>query len=217
MAEPYTLAVGQHVVQPPHRVVLVPLRPWDLPFAEAGLCRVYAGAFGRPPYLEGPADVERFRARLALHTCRTGFRCLAAVDRGGPKRVVGFAYGFTSHTGAPPQPWYRDIEAAVGDEQVLRWLRGQFEFTEFAVAPRAQGCGIGGRLHDALLAELPHSAAWLVTRPDAPAAHRLYQRRGWIELGRYEAAWGGLRLVLGRTIRPYPATLTGPRTSGHVG
>lgn len=59
------------------------------------------------------------------------------------------------------------------------WLTDCFEFAEIAVDPKAQGQGIGGRLHDCLLADLSHRTAILSTSQEGTAALRLFRKRGW--------------------------------------
>jgi GNAT superfamily N-acetyltransferase len=138
---------------------------------------VYREAFGASPYSEGEAEVARFADEvLPRDAARAGFRCVVARDGGA---VVGFAYGYT---GAPGQ-WWHDwvvslLDAAVAEE----WMAGAFELVELAVRPAAQGRGTGGRLHDAVLAGLPHRTAVLSTQDEDTPARRLYLRRGWVPL-----------------------------------
>lgn len=88
------------------------------------------------------------------------------------------------------------ISREVG-QGVDEWVGGHFEFVELAVMPDARGCGIGRRLHDALLADLPHERALLSTsaRSDDPAV-RLYSSNGWVTL----ATYGEDRQVMGRVL-----------------
>jgi len=141
------------------------------------LAEVYARAFGAPGYDEPPEAVRRFRGeQLPRHAEREGFRCVVARDG---ERVVGFAYGYTGHRGQ----WWPDRVAAKAPEAFTRtWVGGHFEFVELAVDPDHQGRGIGGRLHDALLAGLPHERALLSTYRDDRPAPRLYRRKGWTVL-----------------------------------
>jgi GNAT superfamily N-acetyltransferase len=46
----------------------------------------------------------------------------------------------------------------------------------------AQGRGIGGRLHNALLGWLPHRTALLSTHQSETQALCLYRKRGWVPL-----------------------------------
>ncbi len=141
------------------------------------MVEVYRAAFASPPYCEGEAEVRRFvEETLPRHVQRAGFRCCVARDQANGL-VVGFAYGYTGQAGQ----WWHDIVARALDQVTTdRWLPGSFEFVELAVTPAAQGRGIGGRLHDALLEGLPHRTALLSTRRAGTPALRLYRRRGWV-------------------------------------
>ena len=54
-----------------------------------------------------------------------------------------------------------------------------FQFAEIAVAPKAQGQGIGGLLHDHLLNGLPYQKAVLSTMAAETNAYWMYHKRGW--------------------------------------
>ena len=139
---------------------------------------VYAAAFGPPPYNETAANVADFAETLAWHAKRTDFRCcVARTGDYGP--IEGFAYGFTGRRG---QWWTEVVARAMPPEMAEEWLGGHFELTDLAVHPRAQGHGIGGRLHDALLEGLPHRRVLLSTIQQETVAQRLYRRRGWVVL-----------------------------------
>jgi ribosomal protein S18 acetylase RimI-like enzyme len=149
----------------------------DLADLREQLVEVYRAAFAAPPYREGEAEVRRFAEEtLPRHAQRPGFRCCVARDR-DKDLVVGFAYGYTGQAGQ----WWHDVVARALDRATAdRWLPGSFEFVELAVTPAAQGRGIGGRLHDALMEGLPHRTALLSTRRAETPALRLYRRRGWV-------------------------------------
>jgi ribosomal protein S18 acetylase RimI-like enzyme len=163
------------------------------------LVAVYRAAFAPPLHHVSDEDAARFGGEiLPRHAGRAGFRCRVAREApGGP--VVGFAYGYTS---APGQWWHDLVARALGADLAERWLGGAFEFVELAVAPAAQGRGLGGRLHDALLAGLPHRTAVLSTRDAETPAVRLYRGRGWTPLlTGYRFPGGGDHwLVLGRVL-----------------
>ena len=59
------------------------------------------------------------------------------------------------------------------------WLLDAFELTQMAVLPEFQGQGIGGRLHDLLLADLPYRHGLLSTLYGETDATGLYRERGW--------------------------------------
>jgi GNAT superfamily N-acetyltransferase len=59
------------------------------------------------------------------------------------------------------------------------WLTQSFQLVEVAVTPETQGQGIGGRLHDRLLAELTYGKAVLSTIRAQTVAYWMYRKRGW--------------------------------------
>jgi ribosomal protein S18 acetylase RimI-like enzyme len=120
------------------------------------------------------ASRERIDDILPRHAERDGFR--AVIDRGSMGALAGFAYGYR---GGPGQWWHDLVAAALGAEATGRWLPpGHFEFVELHVRSDLWGRGIGGRLHDALLAPEPGPAV-LSTQQDNGRALALYGRRGW--------------------------------------
>jgi GNAT superfamily N-acetyltransferase len=142
---------------------------------------IYLSALAQPPFCEGEEQADAFAAELADEVEEGGFRCCVALAGDEP---VGFAYGCPAFTTEPEDAWTRELVGSVGPQVAERWIRAQFAFIWTAVRPQWQGHGLGGRLHDALLATAIQPRAWLVTYPfDCPAV-RLYRSRGWIELGR---------------------------------
>lgn len=136
-------------------------------------------------------DAEDWRASVwDRHRWRAGFRLVTGREG---ERMLGFAWGYTGERG---QYWSDFISREVGSS-VDDWIGGHFEFVELAVMPDARGRGIGRRLHDALLADLPHERALLSTsaRADDRAA-RLYSSSGWVTLAAYRED----RQVMGRVL-----------------
>lgn len=120
---------------------------------------------------------ERVGEILPRHLGRDAFTFLAAVDAGG--RIVGFAYGYRGGSG---QWWHDAVRAAMTTAQRNRWLRpGHVELAELHVAPAWRRQGLGGRLHDELLAAFPDSPTSLLSTQtgNAPAL-ALYEARGWV-------------------------------------
>jgi GNAT superfamily N-acetyltransferase len=105
-----------------------------------------------------------------------GYRGLAAVEAG---RVVGYAYGYTTR---PGQYYHEALRAVLPESTYDRWLTDCFEFVELGVEPAARRRGLGGRLHDALLAGRPHATSVLTTGVDNRPARELYEERGWESL-----------------------------------
>ena len=123
------------------------------------------------------ADVteERLEEILPRHARREGFRFLAARTEEG--RLAGFSYGYL---GAPGQWWHDLVAAALDEESRRRWLApGHFELTELHVHPDDRRQGIGGLLHDELLAGVTSPTAVLSVRRGNEPALALYRGRGW--------------------------------------
>lgn len=101
-------------------------------------------------------------------------------------------YGLTAHvdgevagmgfsTRSEPGQWWHDLVAAqVGSEHPA--LQHAWVLTELAVIPAFRGQGIGGRIHDMLLAEQGFPRVLLSTNHDNPVARRMYEERGWTYL-----------------------------------
>lgn len=160
------------------KVEFVFLNRDELERAREELTAIYQVAFAGPPYYEDEYDAQRFGRSLIVHNQRPGFQALAArePDTG---RILGFTCGYTT---SPGQWWHDTIRPALGEEKAGYWLSNSFELVELAVLPAVQGKGIGGRLHDQLLAHLPHRTAVLSTAQAETAALHLYRKRGWLTL-----------------------------------
>lgn len=139
------------------------------------LAAVYRRVFTLPPYLETKADVRVFASLLGDYQASPEVRCSVARET-THGRVLGFALGYTTE---PGDWWYDSMTGQLSPERATYWLDSPFAFADLAVVPQAQGRGVGGRLHDALLAGLPHRVALLSTIRAATPASRLFRRRGW--------------------------------------
>lgn len=112
------------------------------------------------------------------HRARAAYRLATAYDG---DRLVGFSWGYTGQQG---QFWSDFVLDKLG-QAVAEWVGGHFEFVELAVLPNGRRQGVGGRLHDQLLAGLPHKRALLGTEDDPTnPAVRLYLSWGWRRLGK---------------------------------
>jgi ribosomal protein S18 acetylase RimI-like enzyme len=139
---------------------------------------VYQAAFNIRKKREG---TERLVEMLEMHRSREGFLCIIAQDD-VDQRVVGFIYGYTSR---PGYWWFDTVSRALSRPALQIWFENAFEVVDLAVHPSWQGQGIGGRLHDSLLANLPpatYSTALLSTDPGETNARHLYNKRGWVPL-----------------------------------
>jgi GNAT superfamily N-acetyltransferase len=140
---------------------------------------IYRDAFASYPYYTPEHVARQFvDDTLPTHSTRRDFRCVVARDT-THDMVVGFSYGYT---GEPGQWWREAVASALDDQTAAHWLRDYFEFVELAVAPSSQGRGIGGRIHDTLLAGVRQPRAMLSTHAVPTPARHMYDRRGWVVL-----------------------------------
>lgn len=132
---------------------------------------VFAGALGFP---RESHRVKSFADTIRRHSSYGGFRAFGALNVRG--RLVGFSYGYSSRAGL----WWREqIAAPLSPAQREYWLADAFEFAELHVHPSAQRRGLGGQLHDALVASQAHATAVLSVMHRSSVARRLYASRGW--------------------------------------
>ena len=173
-----------------------PLTPSAARAERHSLVALYYAAFSPPPYAESLAEAEAFGALVERDSRRPGFDAFVARDEEG--LPVGLVYGYDTPASAPDGVWWTRLIEAVRPEVAHRWVLGQFAFCWFAVAPEAQGQGLGGRLYEAVMERVSTPRAWLVTHGDSSTARGMYERRGWFELARAELGWvPGERAVLG--------------------
>lgn len=125
--------------------------------------RVYTETWGR--------EWEFSHAFVSRYTGYPDFRGLVAVAEGA---VVGMGFGARSE---PGQWWHDRVAAQVGAGHPA--LRDAWALVELAVLPSHRGRGIGGALHDALLAAQPCPRTLLSTEATNSGARALYERRGW--------------------------------------
>lgn len=184
-------------------IEVVELAARDVAQARPEIADVYHRAFAGYPYFERDEDVANFALSLDRHAQREGFRCRVARDL--PAGTIrGFAYGYT---GRPGQWWYEQVAHGLDPGSVERWMTDYFELVNLAVAPGWQGLGLGSKLHDAILAGMPHAVALLSTHDVDTPALRLYHRRGWVPILRgfhfpqSTADWIIMALELDRLVR----------------
>ncbi|MEU1723123.1 GNAT family N-acetyltransferase [Nonomuraea sp. NPDC005692] len=143
----------------------------------AELIDLYREVFTGPPWNEGEGEVAEFGVRFAADAARPGFRVVLAVEGARP---CGFGTAWPTATPLPHTRSYGKVLAALGPDGVSRILAGALQVDELAVAPRARGRGLAGRILDLLCGE---SRSWLLTSVNAPDAIRLYERLGWRRAG----------------------------------
>lgn len=115
-------------------------------------------------------EARRFFARYATGGFQDYRGQIALV--GG--RVVGMGFGVRSQ---PGYWWHDTIAHHVGSDHPA--LPDAWALTELAVLPGYRDQGVGGRLHDALMAAQPCARVLLSTELDNRAAQRFYRRHGW--------------------------------------
>ncbi|GIW13141.1 MAG: hypothetical protein KatS3mg062_0580 [Tepidiforma sp.] len=90
--------------------------------------------------------------------------------------------------------------AGSAKKRSAEWLSDAYEVVEIAVAPAAQGQGIGTALLAALLEGRPERTAVLSTRTDS-RAHQLYHRLGFEYLAEMTFTAGGWPFyIMGRRL-----------------
>ncbi len=148
------------------------------------LIDIYQEVFSQPPYLETLPDFMNFAGRLSYHAHQPGFRCVVACPP-AHSLPVGYAYGYNGKAGS----WFANLAAQRLTTRLrMDYLSDYFEFAELAVLPTWQGQGLGGRLHDLLLASATQPSACLATPEVETSALQLYLKRGWRPLA------GGIEL-----------------------
>lgn len=193
-------------------IAIVELTAAEAAAAQNGVLSVYSTAFAPPPYSKTASDMIGFSDAFGRHLEREGFRFFAALRSGAipsaPGEMVGFVYGYTSR---PGQWWHDTIAHKLDPEQISYWLSDAFEFVELAVDPEAQGQGIGGKLHDSILAGLPHRTAMLSTLQVETTGLKLYQKRGWQTLMEHFHFATTLQpyRIMGRALREEPQQPSG--------
>lgn len=140
---------------------------------------VYRNAFTPPPYGKPEAEIIQFAQSFLTQFERDAYRFVAALDSAS-NQLVGFSYGYSSTAG---RWWHEQASRALPQLAGTAWLDDSFQLVEIAVDPKFQGQGIGGRLHDHVLAGVPHRRAILATLHADTVAFRLYRGRGWVVFG----------------------------------
>jgi ribosomal protein S18 acetylase RimI-like enzyme len=145
------------------------------------------------------ASRDRLTEILPRHTARDGFRFIGAFEG---ERLLGFVYGYRGEAG---QWWHDRVAAALGTEEAARWLGpGHFEFTELHVRAEHRRQGIGGKLHDAVLAGLAAPTSVLSTQADNEPAIALYANRGWqVIVPQLDFGSGRPFLIMGKDLRKH--------------
>jgi ribosomal protein S18 acetylase RimI-like enzyme len=119
-----------------------------------------------------PGDLRYQRVFFQTHMSRQGYMGFAAV---ADDVTVGFAFGSDSLAG---QWWHEKVLLNL-DEECDDVLQDAWVLTQLNVLQAYRNAGIGGLLHDALIAAQTRTHLLLSTPVSNHAAQRFYQRRGW--------------------------------------
>lgn len=142
--------------------------------------KLYAEVYAEPPYLEGPADVAAFAKSWPYYVSQHGFS-LAIAEVG--ETPVGFAFGFQLPVDTnwwSPERFLDPIDEADSHESEGR----TFVIIELAVRLAYRRQGIGGSLHDAVLAGRPEERATLTVRPEVGDVVAMYESWSYRTIGR---------------------------------
>ncbi|WP_431937071.1 GNAT family N-acetyltransferase [Micromonospora sp. RP3T] len=140
---------------------------------------LYALVYAEPPYIEGPAQVARFRESLLEEASRPGFSLIAAEDG---RDLIGAAYGWTMPAGT----WWSRAEQDPSREMLDV---DKFAVMEWIVHPARRGEGVGSELMRRLLADRRERWATLASDPRS-AARAMYERAGWKRVATSVLPWG---------------------------
>ncbi|MFI7302399.1 GNAT family N-acetyltransferase [Micromonospora aurantiaca] len=185
---------------PPPSVTFDQCRPGELASVVDALADLYALVYAEPPYLEGPAQVARFRTGLPDEAARPGFRLVLAREG---EELIGAAYGWTMAAGTWWSRAKEEPPAEVRD-------RDKFAVLEWIVHPRYRSHGIGAELMRRLLQGRPESWATLASDPRS-RANGIYRRNGWRVAGHSELPWGPSMELL---VRDLARVAAGDRSGG---
>ena len=159
--------------------VLVELKKPQIESLQTQIAAIYRDAFALPPYSKSETEIFSFANSFLNQLNRRAYKFVGAFAENNSEQLIGFSYGYSSVAGK----WWREyVKPALTKPIDTEWPDDNFQLTEIAVSPKAQGQGIGGRLHDYLLSDLPYERAILATMDADTTAYRLYISRGWLPL-----------------------------------
>lgn len=147
---------------------------------------VYEEVYAEPPYFEGPQEVAEFLDHFDQQTSRPGFRLITA-ETGGT--VIGFAFGSLL---PPDTHWWTGLQKPLPPAFTSETGHRTFVINELAVRAPFRKCGVGTRLHTALLHGLTAERVTLTVRPEPEAApaRRAYTAWGYRKVGQIQP-WEG--------------------------
>lgn len=153
--------------------------------AEQDFTTVYAEAFAEPPYNETANDVAGTFRRFRSQTRKPTFRGALARRVDGEPVGMAFGYPLGANTG-----WWGRLIDPVPEETQREDGQRTFGLMEMAVRAPWRRCGVGRRLHDALLAAGNEERALLNVHPSSEAAQTAYRSWGYRKVGEARP-WAG--------------------------
>nr|WP_203598740.1 GNAT family N-acetyltransferase [Streptomyces sp. SID7909] len=168
--------------------------------------RVYAEAFGGPPWSEDASAADGFLRRLSDDASRPGFTAAGAFR---DDRLIGLATAWTTPAPFPSSRCYPQAAAALGPDRTAQWLCGSREVDELALSADARGQGVGAALLERVTVDAPGGRCWLLTSVRARDAMSFYRRLGWAQATHRACEDTGIAVFLGprhpgRTAVPLP-------------
>jgi ribosomal protein S18 acetylase RimI-like enzyme len=136
-----------------------------------------AEVYADPPYGQAE-DAARFADRFRVWRRQPGF-ALAQAWHGG--FLVGYAAGLPLR---PSTSWWRELTAPAPENLTTEHPGRTFALTELLVRGSWRRQGIGGELHDLILAGRREERATLTVLPAATAAQAAFRAWGWQKVAR---------------------------------
>jgi ribosomal protein S18 acetylase RimI-like enzyme len=116
-------------------------------------------------------DPDEARENFVRYAGYGGFRGLVAF---AGDVAAGVGYGANSEPGVW---WHDQVGPVLGDDHPA--LHDSWRLVELAVIKEYRRHGVGGQLHDALIASQPCPRVLLCTAVANDRARAIYERRGW--------------------------------------
>ncbi len=138
---------------------------------------LHAEVYADPPYRR-TEDAGPFADRLRVQRRQPGFT-LAEARHGG--FLVGYAAGMPLR---PATSWWRELTAPAPEDLIAEHPGRTFALTELLVRGSWRRQGIGGELHDLILASRPEERATLTMLPAAAPAQAAFRAWGWHKVAR---------------------------------
>ena len=135
-------------------------------------------------YVDVPAVGGDFASRFRVQCRQPGFVLVAARSGG---YLIGYAAGMPLR---PSTSWWREVTTTLPEQVTTEYAGRTFALVELLVRGSWRRQGVGGSLHDLILAGRPEERATAVVPPTATAAQAAFQNWGWRKIARARSAAG---------------------------